>query len=424
MLTVLTLVLATALPVFAEDTPSEEETWDVLAEHGPVHTATIDTNEGTWMSVTIHEETLVFDLLGDLWSIPLSGGTAKRLTSGAAWDSEPRFSPDGTRIAFVSDGGGNEQLWVMDADGSNPAQLTEEESARVTDPVWDPDGPWLLGRRRTVDTRSIGVTELWQYHLDGGPGFALTTKDSHPHAGEMTTDGRHIWFSSRAGRFDYDANPLRGLWQIMRLDRETGELRTEIGGNGSAIRPHLTPGADGIIFASRDRTRTLLEHLDFRTRQRRVLGDWLDHDQMEGFALHGVYPAGDWTDDGDLVLWAGGKLWRISMNGERTEIPFRVKADWVFHDVPRWPNPPPDTVKSRVNRWTTINTFGDIAYSAMGRLIVQTPGGQTHDLGTGFSPSWTKDGRSLLWTSWSDDDGTGRLNITSNRGRGRTMVNS
>ena len=422
MLTVLTLVLATALPVFAEDTPSEEETWDVLAEHGPVHTATIDTNEGTWMSVTIHEETLVFDLLGDLWSIPLSGGTAKRLTSGAAWDSEPRFSPDGTRIAFVSDGGGNEQLWVMDADGSNPAQLTQEESARVTDPVWDPDGPWLLGRRRTVDTRSIGVTELWQYHLDGGPGFALTTKDSHPHAGEMTTDGRHIWFSSRAGRFDYDANPLRGLWQIMRLDRETGELRTEIGGNGSAIRPHLTPGGDGIIFASRDRTRTLLEHLDFRTRQRRVLGDWLDHDQMEGFALHGVYPAGDWTDDGDLVLWAGGKLWRISMNGERTEIPFRVKADWVFHDVPRWPNPPPDTVKSRVNRWTTINTFGDIAYSAMGRLIVQTPGGQTHDLGTGFSPSWTKDGRSLLWTSWSDDDGTGRLNITSNRGRGRTMV--
>ena len=51
MLTVLTLVLATALPVFAEDTPEEEEAWDVLAEHGPVHTATIDTTEGTWMSV-------------------------------------------------------------------------------------------------------------------------------------------------------------------------------------------------------------------------------------------------------------------------------------------------------------------------------------------------------------------------------------
>ena len=382
MFTVLTLVLATALPTFAADDPPEEQTWDVLAEHGDVHSATIDTTEGTWMSVTVHEETVVFDLLGDLWSIPLSGGTATRLTSGAAWDSEPRFSPDGSRIAFVSDGNGNEQLWVMNADGTHPQQVTDEETARVTDPIWDPDGPWLLGRRRTVDTRSIGVTELWQYHLDGGPGFALTTKDAHPHAGEMATNGRHLWFSSRAGRFDYDANPLRGLWQIMRLDRKTGELRTEVSGNGGAIRPHLTPDGEGIVFASRDRERTLLEHLDFKTRKRRVIGDWLDHDQMEGFALHGVYPSGDWTADGDLVLWAGGKLWRVAMNGQRTEIPFRVTGDWVFHDVPRWPNPPPDTVKSRVNRWTSINRFGDIVYSAMGRLIVQTQDGRrmTSDL--------------------------------------------
>ena len=421
MLTVLTLVLATALPVFAEDT-AEEEAWDVLAEHGPVHTATIDTTEGTWMSVTVHGQTVVFDLLGDLWSIPLTGGQATRLTSGAAWDSEPRFSPDGSQLAFVSDGGGNEQLWIMNADGSEARQVTDEAQARVTDPVWDPDGPWLLGRRRTVDTRSIGVTELWQYHLDGGPGFALTSKDAHPHAGEMTTDGRHLWFSSRAGRFDYDANPLRGLWQIMRLDRETGELRTEISGNGGAIRPHRTPDGSGLVFASRDRTKTLLEYLNLETRERRVMGDWLDHDQMEGFALHGVYPSGDWTDDGDLVIWAGGKLWRVSMTGERTEIPFRVSEQWTFHDVPRWPNPPPDTVKSRVNRWTTVNRFGDIAYSAMGRLIVQTASGQVHDLGTGFAPSWAQDGRALLWTSWSDADATGRLHITGNRGRGGTTT--
>ena len=421
MLTVLTLVLATALPVFAEDTTSEEEDWDVLATHGTTHSASIDTTEGTWMSVTIHGDTLVFDMLGDLWSIPLAGGTATRLTSSAAWDSEPRFSPNGEQIAFVSDGNGNEQLWVMNADGSDAKQVTSEEEARITDPIWDPDGPWLLGRRRTVDTRSIGVTELWQYHLDGGPGFALTSKDSHPHAGEMTTDGQRIWFSSRSGRFDYDDNPLSGLWRIMRLDRKTGTLRAEVSGNGSAIRPHLTPDGAGLVFASRDRTRTLLEHLDFKTRKRRVIGDWLDHDQMEGFALHGVYPSGDWTDDGDLVIWAGGKLWRVSLDGQRTEIPFRVRGDWVFHDVPRWPNPPTDTIKSRLNRWASVNRYGDIAYSAMGRLIVQTPSGQTHDLGTGFAPSWSSTGKELLWTSWSDAQGSGRLHITSNRGRGRTQ---
>ena len=232
----------------------------------------------------------------------------------------------------------------------------------------------------------------------------------------MTTDGRHLWFSSRAGRFDYDANPLRGLWQIMRLDRETGELRTEISGNGGAIRPHRTPDGSGLVFASRDRTKTLLEHLDLETRERRVIGDWLDHDQMEGFALHGVYPSGDWTDE-ELE----GKLWRVSMTGKRTEILSR-KRSVAFHDVPRWPNPPPNTVKSRVNRWTTVNRFGDIAYSAMGRLIVQTASGQTHDLGTGFAPNWAQDGRALLWTSWSDADATGRLHITGNRGRGGTTT--
>jgi Tol biopolymer transport system component len=117
MLTALTLLFATSLPVSAEETAlsdeSEEAEWDVLEAHGPTHTVTIDTREGSWMSVSVHENRLIFDLLGDIWSMPLSGGEPARLTSGAAWDTEPRFSPDGKRIAFVSDGGGNEQLWIM-----------------------------------------------------------------------------------------------------------------------------------------------------------------------------------------------------------------------------------------------------------------------------------------------------------------------
>ena len=213
--------------------------WDIAAAFGPTHDIRIDTQEGTWMSVSVHGDRLIFDLLGDVWTLPIAGGQATRLTSGAAWDSEPRFSPDGTRIAYVSDADGNEQIWTMNADGTNRTPLTSETTARVTDPVWDPNGPWILARRRTIDTRSIGVTEVWQYHPDGGNGVALTSKDDHPHAGEIATDGRRIC-SPRSGRFDYNDDPLRGFGGSA-LDRSTGTLRTEVSGNGSAVRPCWCP---------------------------------------------------------------------------------------------------------------------------------------------------------------------------------------
>ena len=132
MHTALILFMAISIPAFASEeedvkTADAEPKWDIQATHGPTHTAEIETNEGTWMSVSVHGESVIFDLLGDLWTLPLTGGDARRLTEGAAWDSEPRFSPDGQRIAYVSDAGGNEQLWIMNSDGTEAKQFTNED---------------------------------------------------------------------------------------------------------------------------------------------------------------------------------------------------------------------------------------------------------------------------------------------------------
>jgi len=428
----LSLVLRLSTPAAAGDSPwgegnapadaasADSETpkppaWEVDAAHGPTHEVSLSLDEGTWMSVSQHGDTLVFDLLGDIWSMPARGGMATRLTQGPAWDSQPSFSPDGSRIAYASDAGGNLNVWTMAADGSDRTQLTHEDEARVTDPVWDPTGPYMLVRRRTVDTRSIGVTELWQVHLDGGAGFALTSLDSDPHAGEIAAAGPYIWFSSRVGRFEYGGDPVAGLWQVERLDRRTGQILPIITGAGSAVRPTLAPDGTQLAFVSRDRTKTQLEVLDLATGSRRVVGDWLDHDQLEGFALHGVYPAMSWQPEG-LVLWAGGKLWRVDVaTGARTGIPFRAEGSWTLADVARSPQELPPTVQARIIRWPTWNARGDVAFSALGELWLRTADGRLKLLsgqGTGYAPAWSPDGKRLAWTSWDDQEG-GRLHITS-----------
>ena len=75
---------------------------------GTTRTVSFDVSEGTWMSLDLSPDgqTIVFELLGDLYTLPVAGGTATRLTSGPAFDSQPRYSPDGKHIVFLSDRGG------------------------------------------------------------------------------------------------------------------------------------------------------------------------------------------------------------------------------------------------------------------------------------------------------------------------------
>ena len=101
-------------------------------------TRTIDftTSEGTWISLDVSPDghTIVFELLGDLYLLPLAGGDARRITSGPAFDSQPRYSPDGKKIVFLSDRSGSENIWICDADGSHPHALTKGDKNLYASP--------------------------------------------------------------------------------------------------------------------------------------------------------------------------------------------------------------------------------------------------------------------------------------------------
>ena len=178
-------VLLTAAPADAkkkkekeEATEEKDDKWDVNNPPGEWKTITIDTEETTWSNLDVSPdgETIVFDMLGDLYSVPMEGGEAIALTEGIAWNFQPQFSPDGSRIAFISDRGGADNIWVMDADGSNPRAVTEEKEHLIHNPSWSPDGQFLVARKGFTSTRSIPAGEIWMFHASGGGGLQITKR--------------------------------------------------------------------------------------------------------------------------------------------------------------------------------------------------------------------------------------------------------
>ena len=409
------------------DAAPEEAPWSVDDLPGPSAEVELSLSEGTWLGLDVHPEgdRILFDLLGDLYVLPIEGGRAARLTSGAAWDTEARWSPDGRELVFTSDRGGNRNLWLADADGARPRALTSETEARVSDAAWTPDGEHLVARKRTTDSSSIGLHELWLFDRFGGAGLALSKKEETAGLSEpsLSPDGRYVYFSARDARYRYDRDPNRGIWQVRRLDRASGTARPLTGEFGGAVRPTPSPDGRSLALVRRVREATHLEIQDLETGARRTLADWLSRDEQEGFAVSGLYPRMDWTPDGRrIVLWAKGGLWSIDVaTGERTAIPFEVEASLSVTEALRPPRSPVEsTVAARLVRWPVLAPGGvRVVYSALGSLWTQPWGGAARRLTDAehreYAPTFSPDGRWLAWVSWSDARG-GAIHVRPARG--------
>src|SRR3712207_4869334 len=102
----------------------------------PARTINLDTDEGSWISLDVSPDgrTIVFDLLGDLYTLPIGGGTATQLTRGMAYDAQPRFSPDGRSVVFTSDQDGGDNVWTIDVDTKRTRQITRGKTSRYRSP--------------------------------------------------------------------------------------------------------------------------------------------------------------------------------------------------------------------------------------------------------------------------------------------------
>jgi imidazolonepropionase-like amidohydrolase/Tol biopolymer transport system component len=430
---------ATPAPAEKPDEKKDEK-WDVNNPPGPSSTATIDVTEGTWMSLDVSPDgkEIAFDLLGDLYVIPIGGGEAKALTSDVAWQMQPRYSPDGKSIAFTSDQGAGDNIWIMDRDGKNPRQVTKETFRLLNQPAWTPDGEYLVARKHFTSQRSAGAGEMWLYHRSGGEGLQLTKRpNDQKDAGEpaFSPDGRYLYFSQDTTPgpiFEYNKDPNTQIYVIQRLDRETGEVRPFVTGAGGSVRPTPSPDGKHLAFIRRVRGKSVLHLTDLRSGEEWPVWDGLERDMQETWAIHGVYPGIGWTPDSrSIVLWAAGKIHRLDVASRKAaQIPFHVRADKKVFQALRFPvEVAPKTFDTKMLRWATVSPKGDrVVYQALGHLWARDlPDGKPRRLTRQddhfeFYPSFSRDGRSIVYSTWDDDKMSTIRVVASGGGEGRVVV--
>ena len=252
----------------------DEEKWDVMAPRGAtIRQVPIRTDEGTWMDVDVSPDgrMLAFSLLGDIYTMPIAGGTPTRIAEGLAWEIQPRFSPDGSRIAFTSDRNGADNIWVMNADGSDKRRVTKEDFRLLNQPTWSPDGRYIAAKKHFTTERSAGTGEVWLYHISGGGGVALVERPNPQHQKELgepiySADGEAIYYTRNVSSgpiFEYAQDTTQSLFEIERYDLATGETSTAVSGYGGSVRP--TPSPDGKLMAfgrrERDQTKLFVKNL-------------------------------------------------------------------------------------------------------------------------------------------------------------------
>jgi imidazolonepropionase-like amidohydrolase/Tol biopolymer transport system component len=412
----------------AGESKDEKSKWDVAAPPLAMREIAINVDEGTWMSVDVSPDgtRIAFDLLGDIYTLPIAGGTATRIAEGLPFEMQPRFAPDGKRIAFTSDRGGGDNIWVMNVDGSDKRPLTKEKFRTLNEPAWSPDGRFIAARKHFTTARSLGTGEIWIYHVGGGDGYVAVKKKSEELQKELgepvyAPDGKAIYYTrnvTAGDQFEYAQDSNKSVFEIEKYEFDSGEVTSIVTGAGGATRAAPSPDGTKLAFVRRERNLSKLYVKDLATGRLTKLYDALDQDQQETWAVNGLYPDMDWTPDSQaVVFWAGGKIRRVDLAGNAQVIPFRVMDTRTVIDPPQPKTEvAPDSFSTKMPRHVAVAPDGKRAvFESLGKLYLKplpdgTPARITSSTGPELElfPSWSLDGERIVYVEWTDA-GLGRI---------------
>jgi Tol biopolymer transport system component len=414
------LVFASSLSIgFSQNDPAKTDTTKTEKKKKkalslePGRTFDFDLDEGSWLALDVSPdgEKVVFDFLGDIYTIAIEGGDATQVTEGMQFDSQPRFSPDGNKLIFISDESGGENVWTYDFTTKEKNQVTKGNTNAYQSPEWSPDGKYMIASKQSGRVAS----KLWLYHIEGGSGTALVKEPNSLRMieGAFGGDSRYIWFSRHTGSPTYNA-PLP-QFQMATYDRETGEIIARSSRYGASFRP--TPSSDGkwLAYATRHEDETGIMLGDLSNGNDSWLAYPVQHDDQESRTTRDVLPGFSWTPDNQhIVISYGGKIWKINVNSKvAEEIPFRVNSKIELGPLLDFDYPISDSEEFTVTQIRDIAPSPDgsqLAFTALNEVyLMDLPDGAPRKLlainETQAQPVWSPDGEWLAFVTWEAEGG-------------------
>jgi len=419
--------------VAALSLPSSARARDDALPLKPARTLDYEVSSGTFMSLAVSPDgkTILFDMLGELYAMPATGGRAVPIATGLAFDVQPTFSPDGKWIAFVSDRSGGDNVWVARADGSGARRITDEDEGAVrTSPEWSADGQSIYVSRYRI---RLNHYELWRHPVGGGAGeIVAPIRDNAqaPRADWQSTlgpaasrDGRYLYYA-RTGDMSFDA-PV--AWRVMRRDLATGKEELVIGSSGgrgseseSFFRPEISPDGRLLAYATRRMAQTWLRIRDLTTGRDWSLGP-ASADLSNAASWLDLVPRYSFTPDGRAILIAHeGKIERRPVDGSVvTAIPFTAKLKLAVGPSTRIAfREDTGPVRAKLPQGTSPSPDGKrVAYAALGSIYVQPLRGASVRLPIAGDPpslpSWSPDGCQIVYVTWSEATGGAVWSIAS-----------
>ncbi|HEX7948571.1 MAG TPA: amidohydrolase, partial [Phenylobacterium sp.] len=361
--------------------------------------------EGTNIAVSASPDgkTLAFDLFGVIWTLPVGGGKARRLTDDLTDGAQPDWSPDGKQLVFQSYRDGSFQIWTVGADGTGLKQHTQG-SFDCREPRFSPDGKTVA-----FSSDRTGAYAIHTLDLATGAMKLWASSDGQACEPAWSPDGSKIAFAVDRARIEIvDSKGVRAMGPAIKASADRlnpVELHS----------PAFTPDGKGLVYQ-------VLEH---------------GHTELRGPA--GVLVKGEdvfpfraaWAPGGDMIYTADGKIRRRTAGGAATTIPFSLSVPVAKPAYRKRQRDFDGTAAKAVVGIGSPALSPDgtqVVFRALNALWLLPIGGQAKRLvSDGFwvcDPAWSPDGKTLAYSTdrggsldiWLRDMATGaERNLTRHK---------